>query len=247
MKERIKSILFVFALALVFVGAAKVTEAAAAEVDHYVNYAEEKVEVAAVSGTLYYQIIKAKDGKINEKAWIAAAKDESNQAHPYVIDISAFANNKDSFIAVAGAANAQSAEGVITVKALVKSMKVTLDYKVESVTNGLYDIIAEVIVTPVEGDAKEVTENISQTVTLGWKRGANGNWEKASKFGTTDWQMMKNSNTTLYLRAEKLEDTLTRFSKEVKVKVPKTAKAPTVKVDFSKGTVAIKNGTSVIG
>jgi len=242
MKERIKSILFVFALALVFVGAAKVTEAAAA-VDKYINYAEEKIEVAAVSGATYYQVVKADSvNAVKDNAWIKAAKDETNVARPYVIDISALANNKDSFVAVAGAPDAEEATEVFTVKALVKSMKVALNYKVESVTNGLYEVISKVDLTPVTGDKSEVTTNISQKVTLGWKRGANGVWKDDEEFTTTEWQMMKNSNSTLYLRAEKLGEDETRFSKEVKVKVPKTAKAPSVKVDFKKGTVSIKNG-----
>jgi len=242
MKEKIKSILFVFALALVFVGAAKVTEAAAA-VDKYIDYENEKIDVAAVSGATYYQIVKDEDGSgLKANAWIKAAKAENNGARPYVIDISALANNKDSFIAVAGDPNAEDATEVFTVKALVKSMKVTLNYKVEVVTDSLYDVIAKVDVTPVKGDKKSVDSAIDSQVTLGWKRGANGDWKAASEFKTTEWQMMKNSNTTLYIRAEALGGENTKFSKEVKVKVPKTAKAPTVKVDLKKATVAIKNG-----
>ena len=49
MREKLKSILFVFALALVIVGAAKVTEAAAAD-EYSITYSKETVAVKAVSG-----------------------------------------------------------------------------------------------------------------------------------------------------------------------------------------------------
>ena len=242
MKERIKSILFVFALALVFVGAAKVTEAAAA-VKYDVVFEEETIVVEAISGSTYYQVVKDEAGKgLKNTSWIAAAKNEGNAEYPFIIDISALANTKDAYIAVAGDAKAESAAEVIKVPALVKGIKASLNYKVETVSAGLYQVISEVKVTPSEGAAVDVKTNISESLQLGWKRGANGDWKDADDFTTVEWQMMKNSNSTLYLRAEKLNGEETRFSKEVKVKIPKTAKAPNVKVDFKKGTVAIKNG-----
>jgi len=260
MKERIRSILFVFALALVFVGAAKVTEAAAAEAPekYSINYDEETVTLSAVSGSVYYQVIKA-DDKTQAKAanWLPVAKDDN----AFVIDISALPNNKGSFIAVGFSAKQdKDCEYIVEIPALVKSVKASLDYMVEDVEaasgSGIYAVISKLTVTDstgkkIEWDAADSTCKLSEVVKLGWKRGANGDWQDDAAFTTFQWEMMKSSNTTLYLRAEEvdvdgangLDDT--RYSKEVKVKIPKTAKAPKIKVDYKKGTVAIKSGMEI--
>ena len=255
MREKLKSILFVFALALVIVGAAKVTEAAAAD-EYSITYPTETVAVKAVSGGAYYQVIKADDVEaVKASAWIPAAYNSADTSYPYVIDFSALSNTKDSYIAIAGSADAEKAAYVIPVVAKVKSIKATLNYKKENIggSDDIYDVIAKLEVKPVAKDADDLVWNIGDEkalekfVTLGWKRGANGAWTGATAFKDVDWKMMKNSNTTLYLRVEKMDETGDspadiRFSKEAKVKIPKTAKAPTVKIDYKKGTVAIKNG-----
>lgn len=253
MREKLKSILFVFALALVIVGAAKVTEAAAAD-EYSITYSKETVAVKAVSGGAYYQVIKADDVEaVKASAWIPAAYNSADDSYPYVIDFSALSNTKDSYIAIAGSADAEKAAYVIPVVAKVKSIKATLNYKKENIgEKGIYDVIAKLEVKPVDKDADDLVWNIGDEelekfVTLGWKRGANGDWTVATAFKDVDWKMMKNSNTTLYLRVEEMDETGAspadiRFSKEAKVKIPKTAKAPTVKIDYKKGTVAIKNG-----
>lgn len=251
MKERMKSILFVLALALVFVGAAKITEAAA--VDSVINYKEETVTVAAVSGSTYYQIIKKSDGSdVKAKNWLLATKNDDKDGLPFIIDISALSNTATAYIAVAGAADAETvpAENIITIPVKVKAVKVGLNYDVEKNIDGIYDVVSKVTVTGLakdKGENFEATENLASYVQLGWKRGANGSWKEAEDFTAKEWEMMKNSNTTLYIRVEKVDKegkapAEMRFSKEAKVKIPKTAKAPNVKVDFAKGTVAIKNG-----
>jgi len=258
MKEKMKSILFVLALALVFVGATKMTEAKAAE-DPKVDYATETISVKVASGSVYYQVVKDDKAAVKAANWVPAAEDKENGQ--FLIDISALSNTKDSYIAYATSPNATEKTGTVPVVAKIKSVKASLDYK-EETPNDLYDVIAKL---DVKGVAKAKADDhvwpttttsdkwankgdLSTLVTLGWKRGANGAWELPSAFDAVDWQMMKSSNTTLYLRIEKvdldgdgkLEEY--RYSKEAKVKVPKTAKAPSVKVDYKKGTVAIKNG-----
>ena len=58
--------------------------------------------------------------------------------------------------------------------------------------------------------------------------------------------MLKASNGTLYVaidgKVANEKTTEFRMSKEAKVKIPKSAKAPTVKVDYVKGTLGLKNG-----
>ena len=256
MKERMKSILFVLALALVFVGAAKMTEAKAA-VTAEVKYNDETVVVKGATGSVYYQVVKDKDAAVKAANWVPAALGTDE----YLIDISALSNTKDSCIAYATSPDAEKEEGFIDVVAKIKSVKATLNYKGEAPAN-LYDVIAKL---DVKGVAKQKAddrvwpdtttggkwsgkEELSDLVTLGWKRGANGAWDVAGNFDKVDWQMMKSSNTTLYLRVEGIDldadgaQESYRYSKEAKVKVPKTAKAPSVKVDYKKGTVAIKNG-----
>lgn len=256
MKERMKSILFVLALALVFVGATKMTEAKAT-VTAEVKYNDETVVVKGATGSVYYQVVKDKDTAVKAANWVPAALGTEG----YLIDISALSNTKDSCIAYATSPDAEEKEGFIDVVAKIKSVKATLNYK-EEAPETLYDVIAKL---DLKGIAKQKAddrvwpdtttggkwsgkEELSDLVTLGWKRGANGAWDVAGNFDKVDWQMMKSSNTTLYLRVEGIdldangEQESYRYSKEAKVKVPKTAKAPNVKVDYKKGTVAIKNG-----
>lgn len=254
MKERMKSILFVLALALVFVGATKMTEAKAAD-SITVNYKDETVTVVAASGSVYYQVLKTSEDSIKAANWVPAAKSDDG----YLIDISALSNTKDSYVAYATSPNAEDKAGGIDVVAKIKSVKATLNYE-EETPETLYDVIAKLDlkgiakqkaddrVWPATEGAWKGDKKLSDLVTLGWKRGANGDWDAATNFDKVDWQMMKSSNTTLYLRVEDIDldangvQESYRYSKEAKVKVPKTAKAPNVKVDYKKGTVAIKNG-----
>lgn len=261
MKEKMKSILFVLALALVFVGATKVTEAAAAEEKkaYDINYAEERVEISAASGSVYYQVVTKTDlSKVKETNWVPAANADGEAW----IDFSALSNTKDCYIVYSNSKTAKGSElteaNLITIPAKVKSFKATLKYETETVTSGgIYDVIASLDVKGVAkggaDDFKTTSETLkdkalNQIVVLGWKRGANGNWKVASEFKTVDWEMMKASNTTLYLRIEKADKDgandfdVFRYSKEAKIKVPKTAKAPTIKIDYKKQTVAIKSG-----
>lgn len=259
MKERMKSILFVLALALVFVGATKVTEASAEEGSSYpkVVYAEEYVDVKAASGSVYYQIVKkASDTTVKPANWVPAAETTATigDAKIFRIDFSGLSNTKDVYIAYADSNTATTAT-VITVPAKIKSVKAVLNYETETISGGVYDVIASLDVKGVDKGYDFSTSSealkakkLTDLVVLGWKRGANGNWKAAGDFKTVDWEMMKASNTTLYLRVEQADNDASgqmdvfRYSKEAKIKIPKTAKAPTIKVDYKKQTVAIKSG-----
>jgi len=216
-----------------------------ADITTTVNYADETIEVTC-GKQVYYQVVKAADQKTGLKTanWIkAAAKDGK-----YYIDFSGTANSKDAFFALTTDNAKDAASVVATVDAVIKSVKVTLNYKTEVVENGLADVITGLNVKGVDkGD--DNAEGKAADYSLLWKRGANGTWTEANEFDTLTWDMLKASNGTLYVAIDGkvAEDKTTdfRLSKEAKVKIPKSAKAPTVKVDYVKGTVALKNGMQV--
>lgn len=102
-----------------------------------------------------------------------------------------------------------------------------------------------------QGDADFVAE--VNAVIKSVKATLNYKAEEAEEFNTLEWDMLKASNGTLYISiigkyvaGNDTTDTVAfRMSKEAKVKIPKSAKAPTVKVDYVKGTLALKNGMQI--
>lgn len=217
----------------------------------YIAYDAEMIVLTA-DKQVYFQIVKSNTQTTGLKPanWIRAAKDTQGR---YCIDFSATANSKDAFFAVTTDCTEGTAEKVITVDAVVKSMKIGLNYGTETITNGLTDIISTLNIKGIESDADDA-EADPKDYALVWKRGANGYWDSDYHFDQLQWDMLKASNSTLYVATygtiengsgEQAEIEPFRLSKETKVKIPKSAKAPTVKVDFVKGTVALKNGMQV--
>lgn len=210
------------------------------------DYASEVIKVTCAK-QVYYQVVKsAEPGKLKAANWIKAAYDKESV---YCIDFSSVANGKDAFFALTTDNAAEEAAVVAKVDAVIKSVKVTLNYKTEAIKNGLSDIITTLNVKGVEKE-DDNAEGTAAGYFLQWKRGANGTWAAADKFGQLDWDMLKASNGTLYvaingMSGENQSATNFRMSKEAKVKIPKSAKAPTVKVDYVKGTLALKNGMQV--
>ena len=254
--KKFKNLMLMLALALFFVGAMGMTKASAedatpapsvtkiAEDKATVEYADELVMVVC-DDQVYYQVVKsATPGTLKPANWIKAAKGDD----AYYIDFSGLANGKDGFIALTANNAATEADTVATIDAVVKSVKVTLNYKTEEVKNGLADIITTLNVKGVDGNDDKADGTVADYSVV-WKRGANGNWDEAKNFSQLQWDMLKASNGTLYVAIDgKVADDKTvdfRMSKEAKVKIPKAAKAPSVKVDFTKGTVALKNGMQV--
>ena len=220
-------------------GTGKITEDAIT-----IEYPLERIVVSCDS-QVYYQIVKSNDQKTGLKTanWIKAAKQDKK----YYIDFSGTANGKDVFFALTTDNTKDAASIVATVDAVIKSVKVGLNYKTEVISDdkGLADIIASLNVKGVES-ADNNDEGTAADYSLLWKRGANGAWAGAADFEQLDWDMLKASNGTLYvaINGKNADKTTTAFrmSKEAKVKIPKSAKAPTVKVDYVKGTLALKNG-----
>ena len=254
--KKFKNLMLMLALALFFVGAMGMTKASAedatpapsvtkiAEDKATVEYADELVMVVC-DDQVYYQVVKsATPGTLKPANWIKAAKGDD----AYYIDFSGLANGKDGFIALTANNAATEADTVATIDAVVKSVKVTLNYKTEEVKNGLADIITTLNVKGVDGNDDKADGTVADYSVV-WKRGANGNWDEAKNFSQLQWDMLKASNGTLYVAIDgKVADDKTvdfRMSKEAKVKIPKSAKAPTVKIDYAKGTIALKNGMQI--
>lgn len=262
--KKFKNFMLMLALALFFVGAMGMTKASAADaggeqnqaspspsedtITEVKDYASEIIKVTCAK-QVYYQVVKsAEPGKLKPANWIKAAYDKTEEV--YCIDFSSVANGKDAFFALTTNNAAEGATKVSTVDAVVKSVKVGLNYKTEVIDaeTGLADVIASLNVKGVD-KADDKPDGTPADYSLLWKRGANGTWNDAADFEQLDWDMLKASNGTLYvaINGKKANEntTLFRMSKEAKVKIPKSAKAPTVKVDFVKGTLALKNGMQI--
>lgn len=264
--KKFKNLMLMLALALLFVGAMGITKAsaddggagatspspspsaapAAAKIEAAPQYDIEVIEVTC-DEQVYYQVVKAADQKTNLKPanWIKAAK----QDNKYYIDFSATANGKDAYFALTTDNTKGDAAEVAVVDSVIKSIKVGLNYKTEEITKGLADVITTLNVKGVD-PADDKPEGTAADYQLQWKRGANGTWADAANFTQLQWDMLKASNGTLYIAIDGTmkdgkDDVSFRLSKEAKVKIPKSAKAPTVKVDFVKGTVALKNGMQI--
>ncbi len=218
------------------------------------NYNNETIAVTS-DKQIYYQIVKSADQKTGLKTanWIEAAYDGTNKV--YCIDFSGTANGKDAFFALTTDSTKGDATEVVVVDAVIKSVKVGLNYMAETISaKGLTDIITTLNVKGVEKD-DDKADGTAADYQLKWKRGANGAWAVATAFTQLEWDMLKASNGTLYVaidgkvkaaeEGKEVEVTSFRLSKEAKVKIPKSAKAPTVKVDYVKGTLALKNGMQV--
>lgn len=202
---------------------------------------------------VYYQVVKSEaPGKLKPANWIRAAYDKEKSI--YRIDFSSVANGKDAYFALTTDNTAEEATEVAVVDSVIKSVKVCLNYRTEEIENGLADVISTLNVKGVDaGDNND--KGTAAEYSLKWKRGANGKWTGAEAFDQLQWDMLKASNGTLYVaidgkvkaaeEGKEAEVTLFRLSKEAKVKIPKSAKAPNVKIDYAKDTIALKNGMQV--
>ena len=229
-----------------------ITARASEKIDAEIGYADETVKVTC-GMQVYYQVVKSETpGTLKPANWIQAAYDTENKV--YCIDYSSVANGKDAYFALTTSKEAVEATEVAVVDSIIKSVKVGLNYRAEEIENGLADVIASLNVKGVDG-SDDNADGTAAEYSLKWKRGANGKWAEADDFDQLQWDMLKASNGTLYIaingmvkaaeEGEEAEVTPFRLSKEAKVKIPKTAKAPTVKMDYGKGTIALKNGMQI--
>ena len=229
-----------------------ITARASEKIDAEIGYADETVKVTC-GVQVYYQVVKSEEpGTLKPANWIKAAYDTTNKV--YSIDFSSVANGKDAYFALTTNKEATTATEVAVVDSVIKSVKLGLNYRTEEIKNGLADVISTLNVKGVDsGDNND--KGTAAEYNLKWKRGANGKWTEAEAFDQLQWDMLKASNGTLYVaidgkvkvaeEGKEAEVTSFRLSKEAKVKIPKSAKAPTVKIDYAKDTIALKNGMQV--
>ena len=229
-----------------------ITARASEKIDTEIGYADETIRVTC-GMQVYYQVVKSEEpGTLKPANWIKAAYDAENKV--YSIDFSSVANGKDAYFALTTNKEAVEATEVAVVDSVIKSVKLGLNYRTEEITNGLADVISTLNVKGVDGGDNN-DKGTAAEYSLKWKRGANGKWTEAEAFDQLQWDMLKASNGTLYVaidgkvkaaaEGEEAEVTLFRLSKEAKVKIPKSAKAPNVKIDYAKDTIALKNGMQV--
>jgi len=252
--KRVKKLICLIFFTVLVIGLGAVEKASADGIDYTVLYTEEMIEVSS-GKQIYYQPVNSAEKKTGLRAeqWIAAAK----QGNKYYIDYSSTSNAKDVFFALTTEKTSVTTDTVAVVDAVVKSFKVTLNYKAETVKSaGLADVISKLAVKGVEKEDNNEDAQVTQYGLI-WKRGSFGTWKSYLAFDQVTWDMVKASTGTLYLSmnagpkvtsmsedgtvAEAKKENF-RLVKEVKVKIPKTAKAPTVKLDYAKSTVGLKNG-----
>ena len=256
MKE-IKNVILLIAFMIFAVGIAKTVEARADGIAHTVLYDEEMIEVNS-GKQVYYQLVTSAEKKSGLKTdkWIPAAKNGTK----YYIDYSSTSEAKDVFVALTTDKMSVTTDTVAVVDAVVKSFKVTLNYGVEKVGKaGLADVIAKLEVKGVEKADDNKAGRVTQYGLI-WKRGPFGTWKNYLAFDQVTWDMVKASNGTLYLSMNSgpkvtsvseegvvtgTKDGKFRFVKEIKLKIPKIAKAPTVKADYAKSTLSLKNGMQI--
>lgn len=251
--KKFKYMLSVLALALVLTCVAKAPMAVkAAAGDMTADYDKETVTYeSSADAKVYYQVVKDKTKDVKANAWLPATSTATNK---WSVDISTI--SKDCFIAFTEDATKTKASDLkffaITVD--IKAVKGTLDCKKDAPTT-LISAFATLSVTPTTGTVaefdinsttKSATTAVTDTYGLAWKRGANGTWIGDDTGFAAAYTMLRSSNGTLYVRVVSKGTSASKTailpSKEAKIKVAKTAVAPTVKVDYAKSTIALKNG-----
>lgn len=243
--------LFLFALLFLgFAASIKAMEAAASVGTIGYDYDEEYIKIVG-GNPVYYQVVKeGKTQDLSPDKWVAAVKYGSD----YYIDFSGTGNSKSIYYALTTDAASTEAEDVAVVEVVVKSIKISLDYSVEEHTdNEIYDIISGLEVKFVDKEREFNSTNRAEIENyyIEWRRSINIAWTDKDDFTQFDWDLLRNSQGTLYARVYGEYDTNAgeevyfRPSKEVKLKLPKATKAPSVKIDYDKGTFGIKNGMQV--
>ncbi len=275
LKNRIILLAVLFA-ALVCLKPVPASAADYSSYDFSVNYSAGYVELSykygASSALMYFQVVKSETpSSVKKNAWLPVA----NKDGRFYIDISAI--NKSVALSITSKPDATEPDLMVELKAEITSLKASLDCRVDpDQCSNLYDALASVVITDqakvkhefykYNAEYEKQMFKLLDSYALEWKRGVNGVWNSAtSSSGPIDdfsfeYEMMRLSNTTIYLRAyaahiepradgnefytESVHDSL--YSKEAKIKVPKTPAAPVIKIDYAKGSIPIKNGMEFV-
>lgn len=224
-----------------------------------VLYEDEVIQINS-SKPIYYAILKKEtDTGAKVADFIEASYDRLGML--YYIDISNLSASKDCYVGLATNLT-PGADGLVPVASVKvsandKKINFLLNWGVEGeefangdeiiqcveITNqsGVLTRYAHVAVT--EGNTTILN---NRKLQIQWRKGANCDWKDIDDLKYYTWENMKNSGAVVYFRLDAINDTDEedgrRYSKENKIKLTIT-KAPTVKIDVSKLTLAVKNGT----
>lgn len=259
---KVRNILVLFALALVMVAFAKTNKAMAAEGIAEVNYVEESVTISAATGasldgsSVYFAVIKtASDTTVKTSNLELASMKTDEVAY---VDFSSLASTKAVYIGYVIDPD-MSADTVtvypVTVNPSYSKLKFTMDFAAENIDDNLADVFSKIEITDSTKALSTYTKSADgkfmngdtefDLSNLEWKKGVNGKWTSNDKLTSYVFESLKKSGATLYVRAKGDEVNDIRASKEVKIKISKQAKAPTVKVTTASGVVALKNGMQI--
>jgi hypothetical protein len=200
---------------------------------------------------LYYQLVKSADAdadRLKAVNWIPVVEDR--------IDLSAY--SKTVYVAITDDPTATTCkkDNIVTVE-FDKSLKIkaSANFACEipvDPKDPAYESSYEVSSgsgKPLDGILTFDAEKTSPGLTYQWRKSANDNWHEVDEEVealVTAYKLLRASNGTLYIRGYKEVEGKYYFpTKEVKVKIPKGANAPTIKVDYTKNIITIPKQAQV--
>lgn len=219
-------------------------------VSAYVLYKTEEIEINATKQVYYCQLKKGDVTSVKPAELIPAVKNGTFEL--YYIDISTIATSKQNFIGLATTLT-PGADGMvpvmpISINAAAKKVDFQINWGVEGDAAKSYGILSRVVITGSDGVTTTYDHTGEKKVTtlpIQWRKGSNGDWNDIDKLSRVKWETMRNSGAVLYFRIAAIDQTGQKtgqpFGKEFKIKLAVT-KAPAVKLDAAKLTLALKNG-----
>lgn len=269
--KKFRNLFMVLALALVLVFAAKGLGANAETVVDPVTFSTSGGSGSSISGTptfnvndasvtvavngtdqLYYQVAKdateANLKKLKAAGWLPAVK----VGVDYKVDLSAY--SKDVTVVFTFDPTVEG-EACKTLKTFTVAFPKTTKVKAKALFTTTVSVDPNDPAFSSTSGVVTLDKIVDFTGTTGadgfkyqWRKSANVAWEEDPTAADNDddllavYRMLRASNGTLYVRAYK--DGFA--SKEVKVKIPKGAAAPKVKVDYVKGEIAFPKTVQVV-
>ncbi|MBP5330748.1 MAG: hypothetical protein J6Y89_02740, partial [Lachnospiraceae bacterium] len=230
-------------------------------------YTNEELAVTS-SKKLYYAILKKDTDKgVKQAELIPAANGGSGDS--YLIDFSTISASKEAYIGLATTLTPGS-DGLVPVTNVAiapaqRKIVFNIDWSVEGdeakfsrvlssveVTNADATLVKYVQGTPTQQGDQGIVAIQNQ---IQWRKGNNAAWQAISALTNVKWESMKTAGSIIYFRldaknsglatptttSEKIEPGY-RYGKENKIKMSVT-RASAVKLDVSKLTLGLKNGT----
>lgn len=225
-----------------------------------VNYSTEDVRINASKQIYYAPLKKASDITAKATDLVAAAVDP-NSPGAYLIDISTLSASKANYLGIAETNVSTDGKTVpvtcIPINATQKKITFNIAWGQEGAVAEGYRILDSVAITEFSGVNVVYDRNTSveteghkrlnaANLDIEWRKGSNCAWESLSDLTSVRWASMVNSGAIIYMRVAARDDQTNipghRYSKEVKIKLTIT-KPTTLKLDTSKLTVNLKNGS----